>query len=62
MEDCLRLHLVDYIWMERNQRCFENKSCSQQKLKMNCLVLFFFWCKHEYPQEEEDIPSILDYL
>ncbi|KAG5580897.1 hypothetical protein H5410_051524 [Solanum commersonii] len=46
------------IWIERNQRCFENKSCSLQKLKMNYLVLFFFWCKHEYPQEEDDIPRL----
>ena len=40
------------IWMERNQRCFENKSSSLQTLKMNCLVLFVFWCKHKYPQEK----------
>ncbi|WMV40390.1 hypothetical protein MTR67_033775 [Solanum verrucosum] len=48
--------------MERNQRCFKNKSCSMQNLKLNCLVLFFFWCKHEYPQDAEDIPSILELL
>ncbi|WMV58899.1 hypothetical protein MTR67_052284 [Solanum verrucosum] len=50
------------IWMERNQRCFKNKSCSMQNLKLNCIVLFFFWCKHEYPQDAEDIPSILEFL
>ncbi|WMV55620.1 hypothetical protein MTR67_049005 [Solanum verrucosum] len=50
------------IWMERNPRCFKNKSCSMQNLKLNCLVLFFFWCKHEYPQDAEDIPSILEFL
>ncbi|KAG5630428.1 hypothetical protein H5410_002145 [Solanum commersonii] len=50
------------IWMERNQRCFKNKSCSIQNLKLNCLVLFFFWCKHEYPQDAEDTPSILEFL
>ncbi|WMV40242.1 hypothetical protein MTR67_033627 [Solanum verrucosum] len=50
------------IWMERNQRCFKNKSCSMQNLKLNCMALFFFWCKHEYPQDAEDIPSILEFL
>ncbi|KAG5575294.1 hypothetical protein H5410_055428, partial [Solanum commersonii] len=40
----------------QEERCFKNKSCSMQNLKLNCLVLFFFWCKHEYPQDAEDIP------
>ncbi|WMV30226.1 hypothetical protein MTR67_023611 [Solanum verrucosum] len=46
------------IWMERNQRCFKNKSCSMQNLKLNCMALFFFWCKHEYPQDAEDITRV----
>ncbi|KAG5606341.1 hypothetical protein H5410_027833 [Solanum commersonii] len=39
----------------QNQRYFENKSCSMEKMKLNCLVLLYIWCKHEYPQENEDI-------
>ncbi|WMV13359.1 hypothetical protein MTR67_006744 [Solanum verrucosum] len=50
------------IWLERNQRCFESKSCSMEKMKLNCLALFYFGCKHEYPHEDEDIPSILEFL
>ncbi|WMV47091.1 hypothetical protein MTR67_040476 [Solanum verrucosum] len=50
------------IWLERNQRCFENKSCSMVKMKLKCLALFYFWCKHEYPHEDEDIPSMLESL
>jgi len=50
------------IWLERNQRCFENKSCSMEKMKLKCLALFYFWCKHEYPHEDEDIPSMLESL
>ncbi|WMV50548.1 hypothetical protein MTR67_043933 [Solanum verrucosum] len=46
------------IWLERNQRCFENKSCSMEKMKLKCLALFYFWCKHEYPHEDEDITSM----
>ncbi|WMV11936.1 hypothetical protein MTR67_005321 [Solanum verrucosum] len=50
------------IWLERNQRCFENKSCSMEKMKLKCLALFYFWCKHEYPHEDEDITSMLESL
>ncbi|WMV13212.1 hypothetical protein MTR67_006597 [Solanum verrucosum] len=46
------------IWLERNQRCFEDKSCSMEKMKLKCLALFYFWCKHEYPHEDEDITSL----
>lgn len=30
------------IQLERNRRCFENKSCSIEKMKMSCMVLFYF--------------------
>lgn len=30
------------IWKERNQRCFEDNHSSIQKLKMSCLMLFYF--------------------
>ncbi|KAG5620180.1 hypothetical protein H5410_005398 [Solanum commersonii] len=36
MEDFPCLHWWS-IWMERNQRCFKNKSCSMHNLKLNCL-------------------------
>ncbi|WMV10976.1 hypothetical protein MTR67_004361 [Solanum verrucosum] len=44
---------------ERNQRCFEDKSISLQRLKINCLVLIYFWRIHEYPQEAEDSRFLL---
>ncbi|WMV14425.1 hypothetical protein MTR67_007810 [Solanum verrucosum] len=47
------------VWKERNQRCFEDNHSSIQKLKMKCLALFYFWCKHEYM---EDIESFIDVL
>lgn len=50
------------IWLERNQRFFEKNSCSMENMKLNCLALFYFWCKHGYPHEDEDIPNILEFL
>ncbi|WMV53791.1 hypothetical protein MTR67_047176 [Solanum verrucosum] len=47
------------VWKERNLRCFQNKSNSIEKMKMNCLVLFQFWCKQEYM---EDLESVLNAL
>ncbi|XP_059277663.1 uncharacterized protein LOC132031768 [Lycium ferocissimum] len=50
------------VWKERNQRCFENKQNNLQKLKMNCLALFYFWCKQEILDQTEDIFDVLDLL
>lgn len=33
------------ISKERNSRCFEDRCSSIHKIKMNCLLLFHFWCK-----------------
>lgn len=43
------------VWNFRNQRCFENKGSSMQKMRMNCLVLYYFWCKHELLEDAEFI-------
>ncbi|KAG5612551.1 hypothetical protein H5410_023832 [Solanum commersonii] len=33
------------IWLERNQRCHEGKQSNIQRFKLNCLALYYFWCK-----------------
>ncbi|TMW87681.1 hypothetical protein EJD97_019620 [Solanum chilense] len=50
------------VWKKRNIRCFQNKSNSIQKIKMNCLVLFLFWCKQEYMVDLESIKDVLGSL
>jgi len=50
------------VWKERNLRCFQNKSNSIQKMKMNCLVLFHFWCKQEYMEDLESVMNALGTL
>ena len=50
------------VWKERNQRCFEDKQNGLQSFKMNCLVLFYFWCKENILVQAEDIWDGLDYL
>lgn len=47
------------IWKERNSKCFEDKSKSIQKVKMNCNLNLHFLCK-EFCIVEAD--SILDFL
>ena len=50
------------MWKERNLRCFQNKSNSIQKMKMNCLVLYHFWCKQEYMEDLESVMNALGTL
>lgn len=42
-----------------DQRCSEDKCCSIQTLEINCLVLFYFWCK---PKHLEDPDSSQGYF
>ncbi|KAG5575132.1 hypothetical protein H5410_055266 [Solanum commersonii] len=35
------------VWKERNQRCFEGKKNNFQNFKMNCIALYYFWCKQK---------------
>ena len=49
-------------WKERNLRCHQNKSNTIQKMKMNCLVLFHFWCKQEYMEVLESVVNVLGSL
>uniref|UniRef100_A0A0V0HQA5 Putative ovule protein n=1 Tax=Solanum chacoense TaxID=4108 RepID=A0A0V0HQA5_SOLCH len=44
---------------ERNARCFESKSCDLQKIKLNCIRHFCFWCKQMYLEDTESIIDIL---
>lgn len=50
------------LWNERNSRCFEDNANSIQKIKMNCLLLFHFWCKLEYIEDSEAIIDALGSL
>ena len=47
------------VWRERNARCFEDRSNPVQKIKLNCILLFCFWCKQMYT---EDTLTIIDIL
>ncbi|WMV19280.1 hypothetical protein MTR67_012665 [Solanum verrucosum] len=50
------------IWKERNQRCFEGKNNTIQKIKKNCLGLYYFWCKQEVIGNSEDVSNAIDWL
>ncbi|KAG5609260.1 hypothetical protein H5410_020541 [Solanum commersonii] len=39
------------IWKERNSRCFEGNNSSMQKLKMNCIISFCYWCSSKYKDD-----------
>ncbi|WMV46588.1 hypothetical protein MTR67_039973 [Solanum verrucosum] len=53
-----------YIWWtkckERNQRCFKDKPCNTQRMKMKCLALYYFLCKQEYLVQTKNIFDVLD--
>lgn len=48
------------VWKESNRRCSEDKQSKLQELKMNCLALFYFWCKQKLIAQREDIFYVLD--
>uniref|UniRef100_A0A0V0IAJ9 Putative ovule protein n=1 Tax=Solanum chacoense TaxID=4108 RepID=A0A0V0IAJ9_SOLCH len=48
------------VWKERNSRCFENRSNSLQKIKVNCILLFCFWCRQAHSKETVEILDVLD--
>ncbi|KAG5567895.1 hypothetical protein H5410_065090 [Solanum commersonii] len=50
------------IWKERNQRCFEGKQNNIQKIKANCLGLYYFWCKQVVIEDVENVFNIIDWL
>ena len=47
------------VWTERDARCFESKNSDLQKIKLNCIRLFCFWCKRMYLEDAEFIIDIL---
>lgn len=50
------------IWKEGNYRCFDDTNCTLQKIKSNCIFLFFCWCKSEYIDNHETILDVLGNL
>ncbi|KAG5615862.1 hypothetical protein H5410_015686 [Solanum commersonii] len=47
------------IWNERNYKKFEDKSNPMQKVKLNCILLFIFWCKENYVEETESLVDMI---
>lgn len=50
------------IWEERNPTCFEDRYSSTQKNKMNCILLFHFWCNETYTADSVSILEALEFL
>ena len=50
------------VWKERNQRCFEGKKNNLQNFKMNCIALYYFWCKQKVLVQSEELFDVIDYL
>lgn len=46
-------------WKERNERIFEGKSNSIQKIKWNCITSLCFWFKEQCIMEEVQIVDFL---
>jgi len=61
MEECPSMHMVDCMEREKSE-VFEDKQNGLQSFKMNCLELFYFWCKQNILVQAEDILDVLDYL
>ena len=50
------------VWKERNQRCFEGKKNNLQNFKMNCIALYYFWCKQKVLVQVKELFDVIDYL
>ncbi|WMV27348.1 hypothetical protein MTR67_020733 [Solanum verrucosum] len=50
------------VWLERNQRCHEGKQSNIHRLKLNCLALYYFWCKQVVLDSSEVISTTIDWL
>ncbi|WMV42260.1 hypothetical protein MTR67_035645 [Solanum verrucosum] len=50
------------VWLERNRRCFEGKQSNIQRFKLNCLALYYFWCKLIVLDSSEIISTTIDWL
>lgn len=44
------VYMVDSL-RERNARSFEDRGEPIEKIKMNCLLSFYFWCKQNYVKD-----------
>ena len=61
MEDHSHLYLAVCVEREEPQM-LPKKSNNIQKIKMNCLDLFHFWCKQEYVEDLESVMNALGIL
>ncbi|WMV25665.1 hypothetical protein MTR67_019050 [Solanum verrucosum] len=50
------------VWKERDQRCFEGKKNNLQNFKMNCIALYYFWCKQKVLVQTEEFFDVLDFV
>lgn len=46
-----------YLWVIK---CFEEKRKSVQRINLDCISLFHFWCKKEYVNEAETLLDFID--
>lgn len=61
MEDCPNMHLVDYMDGKEPEMFWKQELLSAKSQdKLSSPFPFLVYARN--PQEEEDIPSILDYL
>ncbi|WMV36518.1 hypothetical protein MTR67_036414 [Solanum verrucosum] len=50
------------IWKERNQRIFEGKECTIQKIKWKVITTLGFWCKEQDIEEEIQLVDFIGSL
>lgn len=50
------------VWTERNSRVFEDRYNTLQNVKMNCILLFYFWCKERHVENTESLVDMLGFL
>ena len=48
------------IWKERNSRAFDSVENSMQKVKLNCLMLLYFWSNQLYSSDTISLIDVLD--
>ncbi|XP_047263446.1 uncharacterized protein LOC124896107 [Capsicum annuum] len=50
------------IWKERSVRCFKNVENSIEQIKLNCILILWFWCNQIWSNDLVSIIDVLDSL
>lgn len=56
----LRKQSLNYSVLKSRYNIFDDQSNNTQKMKMRCLVLFYFWYKGTYLEGHESIVVVLE--